>query len=139
MPVRHTAWFIEVHLQAYISRSNHIQKLIVLIKISFKLLLVSTFSSFLVSSLMFLCSYITKGISSTETVVYRQEFLVKDSDLTSPISQHGTKAEKMQLIKSIAHAKNEETLISSLNSLSVVRSPCSLSLKIRGLFVVLYK
>jgi hypothetical protein len=65
---------------------------------------------------MFLCSYIKKGISRTETVVNLHEFLVKDYDLTSPISQQGTNAQKTLFKIRILHAKNELTLMVSLNS-----------------------
>lgn len=52
-----------------------------------------------------------KGKRRIETVKYLQEFLVKDYDFTSPMSQHGIKAEKITLMNKSPHAKKELTYI----------------------------
>ena len=109
--VRQIEWFMLVHLQELMRRSSQMEKFIVLMKIGLRLDLVKQFGIFLLSSLIFLCSYIRKGSNKNESVKYLQEFLVNDSDFTSPISQHGTKAENIQFKNRIPQAKNELTLI----------------------------
>ena len=64
---------------------------------------VSKFHSFMLSSLIVLCSNNMKGIAKKDTTKYLQEFLVKGSDLTSAKSQQGTKAEKRTLVSKSSH------------------------------------
>jgi len=109
--VRHTAWFIEVNLQAYIKQISQTQKLIVLTKIGLRFCFVNKFRNFYFSFFTFLCSYTKNGISNIDTVKYLQEFLVKDYDFTSPINQHGTNAENITLKNSSPHATKELTYI----------------------------
>jgi hypothetical protein len=49
-----------------------------------------------------------------ETVKYLQEFLVKDYDFTSPMSQHGIKAEKITLMNKKPPCKKRTDLYLSI-------------------------
>ena len=61
---------------------------------------VSKFQNFILSSLIFLCSYSMKGSARIDTIKYLQEFLVRGYDLTSANSQQGTNADNITLVSS---------------------------------------